>query len=155
MVLAHFSDLTNKYFSYPITREIVESNSRTVFDELTRTDDVENDDYAEMNEESDASDERLETWHDKQATTEQKQTFLQKAIELGTQTNIKGETARQTESGDQVFATAQGTSQRSAQEDYSEQKTLEDYEQEEQTEQKSALYGKENKIGRASCRERE
>src|SRR5690625_437687 len=144
MVLAHFSDLTNKYFSYPITREIVESNSRTVFDELTRTDDVENDDYAEMNEESDASDERLETWHDKQAPTEQKQTFLQMDLELGTKTNIKGETARQTESGDQVFATAQGTSQRSAQEDYSDRKTLEDYEQEEQTEQKSALYGKEN-----------
>jgi len=144
MVLAHFSELTNQYFSYPITRETVGSNERTVFDELMRTDDVENEDYAEMNEESDASDERLETWHDEQAPTEQNQSFLQMDLELGTKTNLKGETARQTESSDQVFATAQGTSKKSAQEDYSERKTLEDYEAEEQAEQQSALYGKEN-----------
>src|SRR5699024_2404347 len=93
----------------------------TLFDELTRTDDVANKDKEEMRQDhQEYFDETFSTWHQENKNKTRQQTFLQMDLDVGTKTNLKVGNARETESGDQAFATAQGTSEKSNRKDYSE-----------------------------------
>ena len=139
-----YKDMINDYFAFPIFRWNESYERNTLFDELTRTDDVANHEHERVDSDNhEYIDETFSTWHRENKNTERKQTFLQMDLEVGTKTNLKGGGARETESGDQAFATAQGTSGKSKQRDYSQHETLEKYE-EQQAGQGEAPYGDEN-----------
>ena len=141
------------YFEFPVANIAENLRARTVFEELTRTDDLENKDVTDQESDSEYFDERLESWHQESAPTEKKQSFLQMDLEVGTKTNLKGKTARQTESGDQVFATAQGRARKSKEEDYAKFSSLEERAESFTAGKKDAAYGKDNMNARAIFKE--
>lgn len=147
-ILAHlvdtYDDITNDYFVFPVVYESELEEAYTLFDSLQRIDDVANDDEHFVDDkEQEYYDETLSTWHHE--SKDEQQTFLQMDLEFGTKTNIKGGGARQTESGDQAFASAQGTSGKSKHEDYSRLETLLDHAKHEAEKQTDHRYGEENK----------
>lgn len=141
-----YSDVKNIYFTFPILKwKEKYKRSNTLFDELTRTDDLENQDSEDVeNDENEYIDETFSTWHRENENSDRKQTFLQMDLEVGTKTNLKGGDARETESGDQAFGSAQGTSGKSKKKDYSKLETLEKQASTEPGGQNKAPYGEEN-----------
>src|SRR5699024_634647 len=140
-----YEDMSNVYFTFPIFKWEKSYERNTLFDELTRTDDVANEDYEEVDpDNNEYIDETFSTWHHENENVDRKQTFLQMDLEVGTKTNLTGGSARETESGDQVFATAQGTSRKSKQKDYSNRETLEEHKDQKPGKQSDAPYGEEN-----------
>ncbi|WP_047981847.1 vWA domain-containing protein [Ornithinibacillus contaminans] len=139
-----YKDTLNEYFIFPISH-ITSYEKNTLFDELTRTDALNNDDFEEVNqEESEYFDEKFSTWHRENKNENKKQNFLQFELEQGTKTSIMGGGARETEDGDQAMAAIQGSSGMSKQNDYSDKEPLE----KEETSQgggSSDEYGEENK----------
>ncbi|MEN2768185.1 vWA domain-containing protein [Ornithinibacillus xuwenensis] len=142
--LSNYKDTLNEYFIFPISHlEKYEKN--TLFDELTRTDALANDDFEEVDqEESELFDEKFSTWHRENKNENKKQNFLQFELEQGTKTSIMGGGARETEDGDQAMASIQGSSGQSKQNDYSENEALEKDESPSGGNQ-SSEYGEENK----------
>ncbi|MFD1067260.1 vWA domain-containing protein [Oceanobacillus locisalsi] len=140
---AGYRDSIHEYFILPIGH--VESyDKNNLFDELTRTDPLVNDEeQEETNEENEYFDETFSTWHRENKNDDRKQNFLQFELEQGTKTSMLGGGARETEDGDQAMAAIQGTSGQSQQNDYSDQETLT---KEENTSQSSSnsSFGKEN-----------
>ena len=119
-------DMINTHFTFPILQWDEYFREQTLFDELTRTDDVANDDVAKMDpEKSDYDDETFSTWHHESEDPGRQQTFLQMDLDVGTKTNLSGGSARETESGDQAFASVAGMSRQSKQSDYSKRSALE------------------------------
>lgn len=144
-LISYDKDMRNVYFTWPIFKGRESYTYRSLFDELTRTDDVENDESETVDpQEKEYFDEKFSTWHRENKNTEQHETFLQMDLEMGTKTNLLGGEARETESGDQAFASAQGTSQTSDSQDYSERETLRQQERSQAGNKTSAPYGKEN-----------
>ncbi|MEK4304149.1 MULTISPECIES: vWA domain-containing protein [Oceanobacillus] len=143
MQQAGYTDSIHEYFILPIGHvESYEKN--TLFDELTRTDPLVNDDQQEeTNEENEYFDETFSTWHRENKNDDRKQNFLQFELEQGTKTSMLGGGARETEDGDQAMAAIQGTSGQSKQNDYSDKETLT---KEENTSENSSesSFGKEN-----------
>lgn len=120
-------DIDHTYFVFPIFNKETPLREKTLFAELTRTDDVDSEDTAKTDgEDDDYQDETLLTWHQENEQTEHPQTFLQMDLDEGLKTNLADGEARETESGDQAFASAQGMSQKSNQADYSEKEALDD-----------------------------
>lgn len=149
----NYADMNHVYLTSPIFQGKKTYQKNTLFEELTRTDDVANDDYEEVNEDNhEYFDETFSTWHQENTNTDRNQTFLQMYLERGTKTNLKGGHARETESGDQAFASAQGTSGKSQQADYSKQETLEQHENKKPGKQAEAPYGIENINATAICK---
>lgn len=138
------TDMKTTYFTPPIVKLDETVRENTLFDELTRTDDVSSYTFEQLDEDDqDYTDETFSTWHDEHKNEGRKETFLQMDLEVGTKTNLLGGEARETESGDQAFATAQGTARQSKQKDYSKLESLTDYD--EDTGNKSnAPYGEDN-----------
>src|SRR5690625_362281 len=144
-LLPHYEDMTNTYFTLPIFKWGKSFRENTLFDELTRTDDVANKDKEEMRQDhQEYFDETFSTWHQENKNKTRQQTFLQMDLDVGTKTNLKGGNARETESGDQAFATAQGTSEKSNRKDYSELSTLESHENKKAQKRQKAPYGIDN-----------
>lgn len=143
--VAHqYKDMINTYFVFPIFNWEQIYRSDTLFDELTRTDDVVNEDENQVNdEENEYDDETLSTWHHE--SKDQQQTFLQMDLEVGTKTNLKGGGARETDSGDQAFASVQGSSGKSKQQDYSKLEALSEQTEKKAGNQTDAPYGEDNK----------
>lgn len=137
-------DMKHIYFTFPIASVDEKWRERSLFDELTRTDDVANKDVEELDpDKNDYIDEEFSTWHRENQNEDRQQSFLQMDLDVGTKTNIKGQTARETESGDQVFGTAQGSARMAKQQDYSKLEALEN--RDEEAGQKSdAKYGEAN-----------
>lgn len=120
-------DMKHVYFTFPLASVDSAWRERSLFDELTRTDDLANEDLEELDsDKSDYTDEQFSTWHRENKNDERKQSFLQMDLDVGTKTNLQGGTARETESGDQAFGAAQGSARQSKQQDYSELETLDD-----------------------------
>lgn len=120
-----YSDTIYEYFIFPIghIRNLKEDN---LFDELTRTDQLKNDDKEELDEDkNEYIDQRFSTWHRENQNSNRKQTFLQFELEVGTKTNIMGGGARETDDADQAMGTIQGASGQSKNNDYSELESLE------------------------------
>lgn len=140
-----FLQLNRLYFAFPIRDMEQVLPGRRTKEQLKRTDDLENKDLSEEEAESDFFDERLESWHQEAAPNDQRQSFLQMDLELGTKTKRRGKTARQTESGDQVFATAQAAARKTKQTDYTKFSSAEEKTDETLTSSsKEAPYGREN-----------
>ncbi|MBP1969092.1 nitric oxide reductase activation protein [Virgibacillus natechei] len=140
-----YSDMINVYFSFPIAH--IENYERnTLFDELTRTDELANDDQEDVdNENNEYFDEQFSTWHTENQNNDRKQTFLQFDLEVGTKTSIMGGGARETEDGDQAMGTIQGQSGQSKNNDYSESESLEKQGASEGNQTNKPVYGEENK----------
>ncbi|MEN1968792.1 VWA domain-containing protein [Lentibacillus sp. N15] len=146
LVEHEYTDMVNDYFTFPIAH--IESLSKnTLFDELTRTDELANQDLEDVDEENnDYFDEPFSTWHRENQNSDRKQNFLQFELEVGTKTNIRGGNARETEDGDQATASVQGTAGKSEQNDYSEIESLEKQENKQPGEKASdSSYGEANK----------
>lgn len=119
------TDMINTYFSFPIY-PLEACKEATLFDELTRTDPLANDDYENVDEKNNAYiDERFSTWHRENENDARKQTFLQFDLDVGTKTTIRGGTTRETAEGDQSIGTMQGTSTKTEMNDYAPLEALE------------------------------
>ncbi|WP_163970976.1 vWA domain-containing protein [Oceanobacillus halotolerans] len=138
-------DSVQYYFVFPIAH-IEHFQRNTLFDELTRTDPLANDDQEDVDEEkSEYIDEKFSTWHRETENGEGNQTFLQFELDQGTNTNLMGDGARETEEGDQAMAAIQGASGESKQNDYSKLESLEKQEANKGSKQNESPYGEENK----------
>src|SRR5690625_1693396 len=140
-----YEDSMNDYFIFPIAHiDIYTQNN--LFDELTRTDPLANDDLEEVDKDkSDYIDETFSTWHRENKNEDRKQTFLQFDLEQGTKTDLLGGGTRETEEGDQAMASIQGASGESEQKDYSKLDTLEKEEAKQAGDPSGNLYDEENK----------
>ncbi len=117
----------------------------TLFDELTRTDELVNDDVDEVDkEESEYFDETFSTWHRENKNENRKQNFLQFELEQGTKTSMLGGGVRETEDADQALASIQGSSGESKQQDYSKMEALEQSGMNDQKSGSDYVYGEEN-----------
>ncbi|WP_284141179.1 VWA domain-containing protein [Virgibacillus sp. LDC-1] len=141
----HYTDSKNIYFPFPIAN-IEHYTRNTLFDELTRTDALNNDDIEQVDEDkSDYFDEAFSTWHRENKNSTGKQNFLQFELEQGTKTSLMGGGARETEDGDQAFAAIQGASGKAKQQDYSKMETLEKKENTDEDSIQASIFGNENK----------
>lgn len=140
----HYQDSMNEYFIFPVAH--IESYTRnTLFDELTRNDELANCDRQEVSEEkSEYIDEKFSTWHRENKNSEGNQTFLQFELEQGTKTNLMGGGAREAEDADQAVASVQGASGESKQKDYSQLESL-DKQESNRGHQGESKYGEDNK----------
>ena len=104
-----YHDAMNEYFIFPVAH--IEGYTRnTLFDELTRNDELGNDDREEVSEDnSEYIDEKFSTWHRENKNGEGNQTFLQFELDQGTKTNLMGGGAREAEDADQAMASVQGS----------------------------------------------
>src|SRR5699024_2612614 len=97
----------------------------TLFDELTRTDELGNQDTEDVDEENNEYfDQSFSSWHRENQNSDRKQNFLQFELDVGTKTNIRGGAARETEDADQAMGSVQGASGQSSQNDYSDVESL-------------------------------
>jgi len=142
---ADYTDRLHDYFSFPIAH-IGTFEKNTLFDELTRTDELANEDMEDVDEENNEYiDEQFSTWHRENENSDRKQTFLQFELDVGTKTNIMGGGARETEEGDQAMGTIQGASGQSDKNDYSELESLEKKEEKQNGGSGENVYGEDNK----------
>ena len=141
---ANYTDMIHDYFVIPIQH--VEMFTRnTLFDELTRTDELANDDKERLDEDkNEYIDETFSTWHRENENSDRKQTFLQFELEVGTKTNMKGKGARETEDGDQAMGTIQGASGQTKNKDYSDLEAL-DKQENKKGQRRENVYGEENR----------
>lgn len=138
-------DIMNTYFIFPV-KAVEQIEQSKLFDELTRTDPLENDDNEEVDEDkSEYIDETFSTWHRENKNEDRNQTFLQFDLEQGTKTSLLGGGTRETEDGDQAMAAIQGASGQSEQKDYSDLETLDKQEEKETSQAAAGLYGEENR----------
>lgn len=140
-----YRDMFHSYFAFPAAHyEQVEKN--TLFDELTRTDKLENNDQEDVNQDdNDYFDEQLSSWHQENQNSDRKQTFLQFELESGTKTSIMGGGTRETNDADQAMGTIQGTSGQSDKDDYSDVDSLDKQTTKEEKQVNGTGYGNENK----------
>ena len=140
----HYQDSMNEYFIFPVSH-IERYTRNTLFDELTRNDELANDDREEVSEEnSEYIDEKFSTWHRENKNGEGNQTFLQFELDQGTKTSLMGGGAREAEDADQAMASVQGASGESKQKDYSQLESL-DKKESNRGHQGESPYGEENK----------
>ncbi|MCM3741206.1 VWA domain-containing protein [Oceanobacillus luteolus] len=138
------ADSINEYFIFPVG-ELYAYEKNTLFDELTRTDELVNDDVDEVDkEESEYFDETFSTWHRENKNENRKQNFLQFELEQGTKTSMLGGGVRETEDADQALASIQGSSGESKQQDYSKMEALEQSGMNDQKSGSDYVYGEEN-----------
>ena len=141
----HYRDMIHDYFTFPISH-MEKYAANTLFDELTRTDDLANDDKKEVDaEKSEYMDEQFSSWHRENKNSDRKQNFLQLELEVGTKTNIMGGGTRETEDADQAMGTIQGESGQSEKNDYSDVESLEKQGANQGKQANESIYGKENK----------
>lgn len=141
---ANYTDMIHDYFVLPI-QHVEMFTKNTLFDELTRTDELANDDKERLDEDkNEYIDETFSTWHRENENSDRKQTFLQFELEVGTKTNMKGKDARETEDGDQAMGTIQGASGQTKNKDYSDLEAL-DKQENKKGQRSENLYGEENK----------
>lgn len=139
-----YEDSMNEYFIFPVSH--IEGYTRnTLFDELTRNDELVNCDREEADEEkAEVMDEKFSTWHRENKNGEGNQTFLQFELDQGTKTSLKGGGARESEDADQAVTSVQGSSGRSKQRDYSQLESL-DKKESLKGSQAENPYGEDNK----------
>ncbi|MFD1038395.1 vWA domain-containing protein [Virgibacillus byunsanensis] len=143
--LAAYKDMVHVYFTFPISY-IEKYETNTMFDELTRTDELVDDFKENIDEENNEyMDEQFSSWHTENQNSDRKQNFLQFELEAGTKTNMMGGGTRETEDADQAMGTIQGASGESDQNDYSEVKSLQKQSTNQGKQTNEAAYGEENK----------
>ncbi|GEL76554.1 vWA domain-containing protein [Tenuibacillus multivorans] len=141
MINEDYQDAINRYFVFPI-KHAENFQNDLLFDELTRTDPLANDDAEDVEDQDEVMDEKFSTWNRENENSDRSQSFLRYELEQGTKTNILGDGARETEDGDQAMASVQGFSAESQENDYSDLENLD--EQKQQRDGQTGKYGKEN-----------
>ncbi|MEJ8767565.1 VWA domain-containing protein [Oceanobacillus sp. HCA-5259] len=137
-------DSINEYFIFPVS-EIKRYEKNTLFDELTRTDELANDDVEDVNkEESEYFDETFSTWHRESENEDRKQNFLQFELEQGAKSSMLGGGVRETEDADQALASIQGAAGESKQNDYSKMEALDEQSAQDEKQGNESVYGEEN-----------
>ena len=137
-------DSINEYFIFPVS-EVQRYEKNTLFDELTRTDELTNDDVEEVNkEESEYFDETFSAWHRESKNEDRKQNFLQFELEQGTKSSMLGGGVRETEDADQAMASIQGAAGESKQNDYSKMEALDEQSAKDSKQGSESVYGEEN-----------
>lgn len=146
---AYPKDMFNDYVTFPI-KQIETVTHSTLFDELTRTDPLANEDMEDVGDDNqEYFDQPFSTWHRENENSDRKQNFLQFELDVGTKTNIMGGDARETEDGDQAMGSVQGTSGKSDKNDYSETEALDKEASARGEEAGGSVYGDENKHAQA------
>lgn len=144
-----YKDMLQDYFTFPIIH-LNEFTKSTLFDELTRTDPLANEDEESPKEvDNEYFDQSFSTWHRENENSDRKQNMLQFELDVGTKTSLMGGEARPTEDGDQAMASIQGTSGKSEGNDYSEQEALTKKQDDQRGKSDSSAYGRENKYAAA------
>ncbi|WP_243290740.1 VWA domain-containing protein [Bacillus sp. FJAT-47783] len=145
-------DLFNTYFILP-EMDFHEDQNGLTFDDLKRTNQLDNDDeLTDVKEgDEDIHEDKMPTWH--RETSKPTKSFLQFDLEHGTKTDLMGEgTAREGDAHDQALAMVQGRSQQSALNDYANMEAERMSEQEEKSGTNHS-YGKENKFAKRKDKE--
>lgn len=138
------ADSINEYFIFPVV-ELERLEKSNLFDELTRTDELTNDDTQDIEDsEGEYFDQSFSTWHRENKNEDRKQNFLQFELEQGTKTNMLGGGVRETEDADQAMASIQGMSGESKEKDYSKSEALDKQSGKQSEEGGNATYGEEN-----------
>lgn len=141
---AQYDDSINEYFIFPIAH-LEGYTKNTLFDELTRTDELVNDDEGDVNKEkSEYFDETFSTWHRENKNEDRKQNFLQFELEQGTRSSMLGGGARETEDADQAMASIQGSSGESKEKDYSKLEALDKQGGKDAKQGSESVYGEDN-----------
>ncbi|MHA6250838.1 vWA domain-containing protein [Oceanobacillus sp. CAU 1775] len=139
-----YKDSLNEYFIFPIG-SLETYTQNTLFDELTRTDELANDDISEVDKEkSEYFDEKFSTWHRENKNEDRKQNFLQFELEQGSKSSMLGGGARETEDADQALASIQGASGESEKKDYSRLEALDKKQEGKEKQGSESVYGEEN-----------
>lgn len=108
------SDMLNNYFGHaPLYLSVIADEKNC------RVEDLANDDtqLIDDDENKNKMDESFSTWHRENKNNEN-ENFLRFELESGTKTNMMGDTARESEDGDQALGSVQGTSQKSTQSNF-------------------------------------
>lgn len=138
------NDMLNMYFHLPLLN-YSEAESGLTFDDLKRKSKLKNDDILEQKKEKDEDihEDKLPTWH--RETSEATKSFLQFDLEQGSKTDLLGEGVREGDDGDQALGMVQGSSKKTARNDYSKLEAMENAENK-QERGDSEAFGKENKF---------
>lgn len=140
-----YKDSMNEYYILPIIQS-TEYVRNTLFDELTRNDELANCDTEDVDEDkSETIDEKFSTWHRENENGDRQQTFLQFELESGTKTSLMGEGVRESDDADQAIANVQGHSGESKKKDYSDRETLNKQDNRKKEGGKTYQFGEENK----------
>ncbi|TDL34867.1 VWA domain-containing protein [Jeotgalibacillus sp. S-D1] len=139
-------DMLNEYFHLP-EKTMEEWENNLTFNELKRKDPLVNEDEIEEKAtgEEETFEEEFRTWH--RESSDKGESFLQFDLDQGAKTNIKGDTAREGEDGDQALGMVQGKSKKTAQQQYD--GGIEEVKQEEAVSGNSDAYGRENRFAHA------
>lgn len=141
-----YKDSMNEYFILPLVHS---SNfvRNTLFDELTRNNELVNCDSDDVDEEkSETIDEKFSTWHRESKNSESNQTFLQFELESGARSQLMGDGARESEDADQAIANIQGHTGESKKNDYTDREALDKQDNRKKESGKTFKYGEENKF---------
>ncbi|MBS4173120.1 hypothetical protein [Bacillus sp. FJAT-49736] len=115
-------DMLNEYFHLPekMLHELEEGLS---FKDLKRKDSLQNDDQLDKSTgDEEIFEEEMKTWH--RETSDVSNSFLQFDLEQGSRTNLLGEGARESETGDQALGMVQGSSKKTNRNEYSKLEAL-------------------------------
>ncbi|EDL66169.1 vWA domain-containing protein [Bacillus sp. SG-1] len=137
-------DMLNEYFHLPEKVYAQEENGLTIED-LKRKDPLQNDDTLdeESTGEEEVFEEEMETWH--RETSDKGDSFLQFDLDQGSKADLMGNGVREGEEGDQALGMVQGSSQETANKDYSQMEAARQDREDEQGGGEME-YGKENRF---------
>ncbi|WP_369901059.1 nitric oxide reductase activation protein NorD [Bacillus manliponensis] len=107
-------DMINTYFGHAPLYLSVTGDEKNC-----RAEKLANDDTQILDDDDDKNvmDQKLSTWH-RENKNNDNENFLRFELESGTKTNLMGNAARESESGDQALSSVQGTSQKSTQSNF-------------------------------------
>ncbi len=108
------SDMINTYFGHAPLYLSVIADEKDGHPEDLANDDIQ---IVDDNENKSKINESFSTWHRENKNNEN-ENFLRFELESGTKTNMMGDTARESEDGDQALGSVQGTSQKSTQSNF-------------------------------------
>ncbi|MGM0845284.1 MAG: vWA domain-containing protein [Bacillota bacterium] len=137
-------DMLNEYFHLPEKVFSLEEHGMTI-DDLKRKDPLQNDDTLEekSNGEEEVFEEEMEAWH--RETSDKGDSFLQFDIDQGSKSDLMGNGVRDGDEGDQALGMVQGSSQETANKDFSQMEAA----RQDSNEEKGGgenKYGKENRF---------
>jgi nitric oxide reductase activation protein len=137
-------DMLNEYFHLPEKVYAQDENGMTMED-LMRKDPLQNDDTLEEKStgEEEVFEEEMRTWH--RETSDKGDSFLQFDLDQGSKSDLMGNGVREGDEGDQALGMVQGSSQETANKDYSQMEAARQ-DREDEKGGGETEYGKENRF---------
>ncbi|WP_421378728.1 vWA domain-containing protein [Bacillus salacetis] len=137
-------DMLNEYFHLPEKVYDLDEKGLTM-DDLKRRDPLQNDDTLEEKStgEEEVFEEEMRTWH--RETSDKGDAFLQFDLDQGSKSDLMGNGVREGDEGDQALGMVQGSSQETANKDYSQMEAARQDKEDEKGGGETE-YGKENRF---------